>query len=250
MLSDNLDGNPETRLEILRNQFETQLFNAAHRNSFEEIFDSSLPSSTVQEAKSLFDRYLAQKDNEKHSEKDQIVGQLFFLFIQQQDQIKISHDLLEFSKFSGKPGSELFKLKSVNLDSNPRLKKLSDELKEHDAKAMAKQASQLLDGKSTPSSTALELSISEQADSESDKDKSEDDEEEKTKIVNINQIEDSEGRLWSGAILHADTVQKTMPGNRVMRHRSLVIVGNLKGSGGFGMGKGKTPADATAAAFR
>ena len=41
-----------------------------------------------------------------------------------------------------------------------------------------------------------------------------------------------------------------MPGNRVLTHRALVVIGNLRGAAGFGMGKGQTPPDAINAAFR
>ncbi|KAJ1430395.1 hypothetical protein B484DRAFT_297858, partial [Ochromonadaceae sp. CCMP2298] len=55
---------------------------------------------------------------------------------------------------------------------------------------------------------------------------------------------------WSACVLDTDMVQKTMPGNRVNSHRALVVVGNLRGAAGYGMGKGKTGQDAVAAACR
>jgi hypothetical protein len=61
---------------------------------------------------------------------------------------------------------------------------------------------------------------------------------------------DTSGNIWSMLVINTDTTQKTMPGNRVLSHRTLVMMGNLKGSGGFGMGKGKTPADSLTAACR
>ena len=82
--------------------------------------------------------------------------------------------------------------------------------------------------------------------------KSEDSEEEDT-VVSLEDpsiLKDREGRVWAGAILDTDTVQKPMPGNRVVSHRALVVVGNLRGSAGFGFGKSKTVADAIKAAFR
>ena len=63
-------------------------------------------------------------------------------------------------------------------------------------------------------------------------------------------LRDKEGRLWSGVVLNTDMVQKTMPGNRVGTHRALVVVGKMRGSAGYGMGKGKTSGDAINAAFR
>jgi hypothetical protein len=61
---------------------------------------------------------------------------------------------------------------------------------------------------------------------------------------------DTSGNIWSMLVINTDTTQKTMPGNRVLSHRTLVMMGNLKGTGGFGMGKGKTPADSLTAACR
>ena len=63
-------------------------------------------------------------------------------------------------------------------------------------------------------------------------------------------LQDQDGFCWSGVILNTDMVQHTMAGGRVLSHRALVCVGNLKGAAGFGMGKGKTGQDAVTGAFR
>ncbi len=63
-------------------------------------------------------------------------------------------------------------------------------------------------------------------------------------------LTDAQGRVWTGYILDTDVTQTTMPGNRVISHRALVVIGNLKGSAGFGMGKGKNVDQAINAAFR
>lgn len=63
-------------------------------------------------------------------------------------------------------------------------------------------------------------------------------------------LKDRNGNFWSGVVLNTDIVQKTTPGNRVNTHRALVVVGNLKGAAGFGMGKGKSGTDAVNSAFR
>lgn len=72
----------------------------------------------------------------------------------------------------------------------------------------------------------------------------------KTTLLNPSILRDADGRMWSGVILDTDMVQKTMPGNRVGTHRALVAIGNLRGTAGFGMGKGKTSGDALNSAFR
>jgi len=63
-------------------------------------------------------------------------------------------------------------------------------------------------------------------------------------------LRDKTGFSWSGIVLDNDTTQKTMPGGRVMTHRCLVVVGNLRGTAGFGKGKGKNADDALNSAFR
>lgn len=64
------------------------------------------------------------------------------------------------------------------------------------------------------------------------------------------QFIDPDGRVWSGIIVDQDTVQKTLPGQRVISYRALVVIGNGRGVGGFGTGKAKAPNAAVAAAFR
>jgi small subunit ribosomal protein S5 len=70
------------------------------------------------------------------------------------------------------------------------------------------------------------------------------------KLENVLELKDKDGRQWYGAILNNDTVQKVMPGDRQMSARCLVVIGNARGTAGFGMGKGKEASDALNAAFR
>lgn len=63
-------------------------------------------------------------------------------------------------------------------------------------------------------------------------------------------LRDAEGRVWSGTILNTDMTQKTLPGGRLASHRALVVIGNLRGTAGYGMGKGNEPNDAIDNAFR
>ena len=66
----------------------------------------------------------------------------------------------------------------------------------------------------------------------------------------VDSVSDHDGHLWSGIIVHSDTTQKITPGGRVMSHRCLVCIGNMKGVGGYGMGKGDTANTALTNAFR
>ena len=61
---------------------------------------------------------------------------------------------------------------------------------------------------------------------------------------------DESGTAWSMVVIDTDTTQKTLAGGRFVTHRALVVMGNLKGSAGFGMGKGKGPPEALTAACR
>jgi hypothetical protein len=63
-------------------------------------------------------------------------------------------------------------------------------------------------------------------------------------------VTDREGYVWSGLVINTDTTQTTLPSGRFLTHRCLVMVGNLKGAGGFGMGKGQNATDAMQRAFR
>jgi hypothetical protein len=66
----------------------------------------------------------------------------------------------------------------------------------------------------------------------------------------VDAVADHDGHLWSGIVVHADTTQKITPGGQVMSHRALVCIGNMKGVGGYGMGKGETANIALSNAFR
>jgi small subunit ribosomal protein S5 len=61
---------------------------------------------------------------------------------------------------------------------------------------------------------------------------------------------DYDGHVWSGVIVHQDTTQKVVPGERIISYRCLVSIGNRKGAGGFGMGKGADADIALRNAFR
>jgi hypothetical protein len=63
-------------------------------------------------------------------------------------------------------------------------------------------------------------------------------------------VMDFDGHSWSGLIINEDTTQKITPGGRIMSHRCLVMIGNLRGVGGYGMGKGETAALALESGFR
>jgi hypothetical protein len=63
-------------------------------------------------------------------------------------------------------------------------------------------------------------------------------------------MEDDEGRVWSGQIIDTDITQKTLPGNRMLSHRCLVVIGDGRGTAGYGMGKGFGAPEALRNAYR
>jgi len=55
---------------------------------------------------------------------------------------------------------------------------------------------------------------------------------------------------WAELIVKVDRVQKVTKGGVIMSNRCLVTIGNNKGAGGFGMGKGPSPQEAMTLASR
>ena len=69
-------------------------------------------------------------------------------------------------------------------------------------------------------------------------------------LEDVDSLTDKDGHTWGGFVVDTDVVQKVTPGNRIMRYRTLVVVGNLRGSCGFGVGKAEEIQMATKYAFR
>ena len=69
-------------------------------------------------------------------------------------------------------------------------------------------------------------------------------------LEDVDSLTDKDGHVWGGFVVDTDVVQKVTPGNRIMRYRTLVVVGNLRGSCGFGVGKAEEIQMATKYAFR
>jgi len=55
---------------------------------------------------------------------------------------------------------------------------------------------------------------------------------------------------WAETIVRVDRTQKVTKGGTIMTHRCLMICGNGKGAGGFGVGKGQSPKEAMLLASR
>lgn len=73
---------------------------------------------------------------------------------------------------------------------------------------------------------------------------------EKKSYFNVEMSRDHDGHIWNTIIVHEDQTQVVTSGGRVQSFRILLTIGNLKGVGGYGMGKGLTPQQALNSAFR
>lgn len=65
--------------------------------------------------------------------------------------------------------------------------------------------------------------------------------------------EEDDGKLpgkWAETIVSVDRVQKVTTGGVEMTYRTLVVIGNANGAGGFGMGRAQSPPDSVARALR
>ena len=75
-------------------------------------------------------------------------------------------------------------------------------------------------------------------------------EEKRVRPPDARSLRDQDGHLWTGVILNNDTTQKITPGVRILSFRTLVVIGNARGTAGFGKGKGLTAELSLASAFR
>jgi len=189
-------------------------------------------------------------------------SELFELFIQRDDMNIFLSDYQDFVAAYGSPdesdplnwsqfmilnSDDIKRLQSAmiqrekDLDANPSLMNDSSISESHYMNGSSDRSSS--DGQSLP----LRSSKSRQMEYDIDLG---DGKTEKIKVGEKSKYADPTGRAWSGLIIDTDTVQKTLPGMRVISYRALVMIGNLRGVGGFGTGKAATPSKAIEAAFR
>jgi Ribosomal protein S5, N-terminal domain len=179
----------------------------------------------------------------KRSEKEK--SRLFEIFLQKEDMVAFSHDFREMQQIYGRAKeSDPFDWSQFRMDETQDINRLEASLLKEGIRSrnMSRdpeaEADPVID--SDPAYQQEDVIIKGR-DGEDDKDIS---------LLDPANLVDSDGRVWSGVVLDTDIVQKTMPGNRMNTNRCLVMVGNLRGAGGFGMGKGKSPEEAMNSAFR
>lgn len=238
VMTDYLGADPGLRMQIAKNVFERSLSDAKAFKDITWLLENSSSPSIKQEASKLL-RAPPSKLNTKR---------LFELFLQREDMTQFVGDFREMTAFFGAANDEdPFDWSQFKIDSGEDITRLQEAMEQADRDA-ALYASVGPDGQLREKNLKGKV-MGEDPGSVMIK-PSEEDEEVEVSLEDPSQLKDRDGRVWSGCILNTDTVQKTMPGNRVLTHRALVVVGNLRGAAGFGMGKGQTPPDAINAAFR
>lgn len=245
VMKDFMFADPATRFQIAKNTFERALADANAVQDIAHLLDSTSTTKKARdEAKELLKTY----------HKDPVAQKsLFELFLQRDDMAAFTADFKDMEAFFGVANEDdPFDWSQFRLEVEEDVHRLQSDIAALEASKNA--ASKMFAKKEQGSGSASAGGKKDTQDEEEDQMKAiiktDDGEEVEVKVDDPTMLKDKYGRLWAGAILNTDMVQKTMPGNRVNSHRALVVVGNLRGAGGFGMGKGKSSADAINAAFR
>lgn len=268
VLKDFLYSDPATRYEIARNYFERALNDATALSDITKILDEDASHSMKEETKNLL--FINSQKSGDDEEVQKAKKRLFELFLQREEMQKFAHDFREIEAFLGPINeSDSFDWAKFHADTEDDI----NLMKEQTQKLHAKQNQELLEairGQNPNDPWVLEMDDikvrqAEKAAKAKRREEAErrkqakklgidpnepEEEEQVVSLLDPEVLRDREGNFWSGVVLDTDMTQKTMPGGRVMRHRALVMIGNNKGAGGFGMGKAQTPADAINAAFR
>jgi small subunit ribosomal protein S5 len=237
VLKDYMYADQATRYQLVKNYFERALTDAKALNDVTVLMDKSATPSMLEEATKLL---LDTRHERNMSESDLIAtDRLFELYIQREDLASFVHDFRATEAFFG-PANENdpFDWSQFRIEEWEDIVKIQTQMKESDDAYMANPEEAT--GLKKKKKGKKEIVVAGEGEEE----------DERVNLEDINELKDRDGRLWSGAILDTDQVQKTMPGGRKMSHRALVVVGNLRGVAGFGMGKALTTGDAVNAAFR
>lgn len=273
VLKDYMHTDPATRYQIAMNAFERALNDAGNSKEAWIITGEDSSDSIKQEVEALLNKRskllntgrgkaVAGKAPPKSVEL--IDQQLFRLFVQREDMVKFSHDFREIEAYLGPAEqSDPFNWSQFRVEIGEDVARMQEEIKRVEDERINKLVADMNSrGGQSMVATDKNLADIHNADSNEQvegasvsggvviKSENEEGEEVKISLEDPSILRDKDGHIWSGVILDTDMVQKTMPGNRVNTHRALVCVGNLKGAAGYGMGKGKTGADAVNAAFR
>jgi small subunit ribosomal protein S5 len=244
LLKDYMTTDPASRYAVAKNYFQRALYDARALGDITRILEDNVSDSIRQEASAL----LKQAPTTANTKR------LFELYLQREDMMAFSEGFNEMIALYGDADeSDKYDWSQFGIETDKDLKNMIGKIDELDKEALAPLSKKEI--KRREREAQMKEDRGEMADEEDDKKilikgENGDEEDQEVSLEDPSQLTDKEGRLWSGVILNTDIVQKTTPGNRVNSNRALVMIGNLRGAGGFGMGKGKTPNDAINSAFR
>jgi small subunit ribosomal protein S5 len=244
VMTDYLAADPGLRMQIAKNVFERALSDAKAFKDISWLLENNSSPAIKNEATRLL----------KAPNTRLTTNRLFELFLQREDMEKFAGDFREMTAFLGAAdSSDPFNWSEFKIEAGEDIERLQEAMEAADRDAALYGAvgedgsvaektlkGRVIDGKGGSGNNNVMVL----------KPEGEGEEEVEVSLEDPSQLTDRDGRVWSGCILNTDTVQKTMPGNRVLTHRALVVIGNMRGAAGFGMGKGQTPPDAINAAFR
>lgn len=256
-----------TRYRLLFNEFERLYGVASRARSARSLLgQGQVPDELFQEAQKILNDILVNENNAEERK-----NRLFDIFIQREDKLDLSEGIEAYMRLFGRPvliGDGVFH-RWISEDEVDE-----DDSEGEDEQANANSSSELQTSQSkaldrddvSPSSSSVSSSTRSESSESGEEDKSvvpneddfdeDDDEDDNDAEVkgmtqfSATEIRDEYGFVWQGTVLDTDSVQKTMPGKRIASSRALVVIGNMRGTAGFGSGKGKTAALAVEAAFR
>ncbi len=262
LLQDFMDVDPATRYQIARNAFERALADAKALKDVKYLLETNAP----QQIKDRANQLLNVRDP-----KDLDVDGLFELYIQRDDVRRFTHDFQEMRAVLGvEDSSDAFDWSQFQIEVPGDVEKLARQYRHDLAKFEDSQqhlgfpdilksyvnnaSSYLTPDQAKEEDAQIDFLLAKKEGvilTDSEIVVSGENGKERISLKNDpSSISDADGFSWSGVVLDSDTVQKTMAGGRVISFRCLVMVGNLRGTGGFGVGKAKSYPDAMNAAFR
>jgi small subunit ribosomal protein S5 len=285
-MKDYMHMDPATRFQIARNSFERAVANAKATNDESFLFDEQAPAAVQKEIKDLlasptpdtdrlFELFLQREDMLRFShdfrELSALVGNPAdatdsfnwhnFSIDTEEELVRLRDAMIasEQDLLTGKPKPPSRKARLQKLIEDIEKRKVSSEdqhfaavdeaLREEEAAAAAAAAA--ADG-DYDDDDDIKISQDQEASLKDDRVGQDIEElaDEESSPENIVSVTDRNGYVWSGLVINTDTTQTTLPSGRLLSHRALVMVGNLKGAGGFGMGKGENAQMALKRAFR
>lgn len=280
VLKDYMMADPATRYELAKNAFERALSDARSTKDPSYLLGNLSSKALKSEVTALIDAPGRGSSNKRQEggaldiplDRD-ATQRLFELFLQREDMAKFTHDFKELTAFFGAADEDdLLSWSQFKADSVDDMQRMMQAIKEKEAEemenllrtiqkqkvrsfkeeAVTDSDNYAFDGELVQAAKKG-LTIRIEGERKGEKDA----------VISLagtagdanrmddpNALKDKDGNFWSGCILNSDIVQRVAPGDRVNSQRVLVVVGNMRGAAGFGMGKGKTAADALTGAFR